>query len=143
MVSQLSRSSFGKNMVPFLEAIFEPLTAYYHDPLGGNAGSMDVKEEQDGYLVTVDVPGFDKSEVDVSMHDGKLTVTAKKDEKTDEKNERYHIRERRSQSFSRSLNFPGVNDDDVNAVIKNGVLTIHLKKNDPERKRKKVEVKSE
>ena len=111
-------------------------------PTNTSIGNLDAKEEDGHYLIRVDVPGLSKDEIDISVRNGILTIGTTKDEKNEESNSNYFIRERRSQSFSRSLKLPPVDENSIEATLKDGVLTVAIRKNDGEKTRKKIEVKS-
>lgn len=94
----------------------------------------DIKETENSYVLDIEVPGFDKKDVNVSLENGYLTVSAQKktceggenDEK-DKKKENY-IRRERSCSVSRSYYVGDVDKEAVKAKYENGVLTIDIPK---------------
>ncbi len=88
----------------------------------------DIKDNNNNYTLTIDVPGFKKDEINISMEDGYLTITANKnDEKNiDEKN--YVRHERYSGSYSRSFYVGDVKEDTIDAQLENGILTIIVPK---------------
>lgn len=99
----------------------------------------DIKEHDDHYELIVDLPGFDKENINISMENGYLTIQAKTNaHKDDEEKGMYVRRERYSGEFSRSF-YVGedVSEDDIKAQFKNGVLNVTLPKEDKE----KVETK--
>ena len=97
----------------------------------------DIKETENSYVLDIEVPGFDKKDVNVSLENGYLTVSAQKktcegdehDEK-DKKKENY-IRRERSSSVSRSYYVGDVDKEAVKAKYENGVLTIDIPKEKP------------
>lgn len=108
----------------------------FDEKLGGvNANFMrtDVKEGDNSYEVAVELPGFSKDNVSVELKDGYLTITAKKDENNDQKddNGRFIRRERYSGNVSRSF-YVGedLKEDDVHASFKDGVLRLSVPKKD-------------
>ena len=107
---------------PF-ESFFKPM--FY----GQKKGNMktDVKETEKGYELAVEVPGFDKKDISVTLKNGYLTVEAKREEKQeDEKN---YVRRERSFSCSRSYYVgEGITESDVKAKYENGVLLLCVPK---------------
>lgn len=102
---------------------------------------LDVTENEDAYVVKASVPGVSAEDLDVTLEDNVLTIKGEiaADEKVEDV--RYHIRERRFGSFSRSLRFPvDVNADGVEASYVNGVLTLNVPKAE-EVKPKQITVK--
>jgi HSP20 family protein len=109
---------------------------------GGEAMSVDVEERDDEFVVTADVPGFDKDEIDVQLADDTLEIAADHEETREEKAEGKYIRQERSRrSMSRSVRLPEpVEESDVAAKYKNGVLTVTLPKATPSEGGKQVEI---
>ncbi len=103
--------------------------------------SLDAHEDKDKYVVALEVPGLKKEDINVSVHDGVLTVSGeRKNEKTVTEGT-VHRRERFYGKFSRSVSMPtAVNAAKVSAVYKDGVLTVEVPKAE-EAKPKTVEVK--
>lgn len=81
------------------------------------------EETEDGYVVLADLPGFEKSEIEITVDDRDLTVAA---ERTDDENGEYHSLRRR-RSVRRSMALPeGVRAEEISANYRNGVLELHL-----------------
>ena len=101
----------------------------------------DLKEHDDGYELSVDLPGFKKEQIELQLQNGYLTITASKGLEEEEKDKKGKIvhQERYSGSMSRSF-FLGehVKEEDVKATFENGVLTLAFPKEEsiklPERK---------
>ncbi|MFQ6606769.1 MAG: Hsp20/alpha crystallin family protein [Fidelibacterota bacterium] len=93
--------------------------------------AVDIEEREKEYVLTADVPGLNKKDVKVTVRDGILTISGdRKDEKKEEKGN-YYYRERRIGSFCRSFRLPeGVNEDEIQAKFKNGILTVNLPKSE-------------
>ena len=94
----------------------------------------DIKETENGYQLDVEMPGFDKKDIKISLENGYLTVSAQKNTKEEEgkeKSERY-IRKECSVSCSRSY-YVGddVEQQNVKAKYENGMLTLALPKSQP------------
>ena len=115
---------------------------------GGQAGgwapyAVDVREDADHIYVEADLPGFKKDEVDVTLENQTLTISA---EHREERNEGdgnkgdYLLRERRYNRFMRSFTLPPtVDDQKVQAKLNDGILVITLNKRE-ETKPRKVQV---
>ena len=101
----------------------------------------DVHENDNSFIVHLDLPGVDKNDVKVKFEDDTLVVSGerKQESTTDEKN--FHRVERVYGSFTRSISLPKqVNAEKVSATFKNGVLEINLPKTE-EVKPKEIEIK--
>lgn len=90
----------------------------------------DIREKDDKYLLDIDLPGFDKGDIKISVEDGYLTVSAKKESSSEEKKDGNFIRkERYSGECSRSFYIGDeIETEDVKASFKNGILTLDIPK---------------
>lgn len=101
--------------------------------------AVDVSETDDHVTVTADLPGYDRSDITVTVDDDQLTITGEHEESTDESSDEadeqvhYHRRERTHRTVSRSLRLPAAVDETAaSAAYRNGVLTVTLPKQTPE-----------
>lgn len=90
---------------------------------------LDIHEKDNSFVITASVPGFRKEDVAVEFHEGVLTITATRDEKSetsgDAEGVKWHRRERRNTNLSRSLRLPEtVNGEGIGATLADGVLTV-------------------
>ncbi len=104
--------------------------------------AFDVSETENELIITAEVPGMDKKDLDIHLSEGVLTVKGEKKQETEEKKENYHCVERRYGAFSRTMRLPvDVDTDKVDAAYKDGVLKITLPKSETAKPRK-IEVKN-
>lgn len=96
-----------------------------------NLMKTDIKEKKDGYELDIDLPGFRKEDVKVTLENGYLTVSAQKDEpkEKESKNGRYIRKERFSGACERSF-YVGENltQEDIQGEFKHGVLKLRIPK---------------
>lgn len=101
-----------------------------------NLMRTDIKENEEGFELEVELPGYKKDDVKVHLKDGYLTVSASKQENNDVKddNGKYLRRERYSGSMSRSF-FVGeeTQESDIKAKFENGILTLAFPKEQPKK----------
>ncbi|MCR5789219.1 MAG: Hsp20/alpha crystallin family protein [Lachnospiraceae bacterium] len=103
----------------------------------------DVREDEKGFELDIDLPGYDKKDVKAELKDGYLTVSAEVSRNNDEKDEggRYIRRERYFGSCQRSF-YVGeeLTEEDIRAKFENGVLKIHVPKKEakPKVEEKKI-----
>jgi HSP20 family protein len=91
--------------------------------------SVDLADHEDSFEVTADLPGYEREDIDLSVADRTLRISAERDESTEESDGNYLRRERRRQSVSRSLSLPEeVAEGEASATYTNGVLTVTLPK---------------
>ena len=92
----------------------------------------DIKEKGDKYIIEIDLPGYEKENINLELKEGYLIVSAKveKNENSDE-NERYVHKERFYGECSRNF-FVGedVTEEDIHAEFKNGILKVTIPKMD-------------
>jgi HSP20 family protein len=102
--------------------------------------NVDFSEKDNEYHLTAEIPGLNKDDISITIEDGYLTISGKKDDNKEEKGTDYYIKETRTGSFSRSFRLPKkVAEDKVDATYKNGVLSVVLPHTE-EAETKKIEV---
>jgi HSP20 family protein len=103
--------------------------------------AVDLYEDKDNVFVKAELPGMKKEAIDVSLHDGVLTISGERKGESKGENAEEHRSERFEGRFSRSLALPSeVQADKVEAQYKDGILHITLPKAEAA-KRKQIEVK--
>jgi HSP20 family protein len=99
-----------------------------------------VVETEDAYTVEMDLPGYDRDDIEVTLEQGILSVRGQRNEETEFDRGTYHLRERSVGTFSRSFSLPrSVDASGLEAVLENGVLSVSLPKA-AEAKARKIEV---
>ena len=99
--------------------------------------AADVYENDEEYTVAVDLPGIDRSTLDISMNDNRLTVRGNREAQETTK----HRGECPRGSFLRTFSVPAsVDQQDISAEYKDGVLQVHLPKR-LEQKPQRIEIK--
>ena len=104
------------------------------------APKVDIKEVDDHYEISAELPGIPRENIQVHVKDGILTLEAEHSEEEKEEKEGRVIRqERRYGKFMRSFNLGGeVQEEDIKASFKDGILTLEapkVKEKVPERRR--------
>lgn len=89
----------------------------------------DIKETDKDYVLDVEMPGFDKKDINLKFESGYITISAKKEQ--NEENSRY-IRRERAVSCSRSYYMGDVDETQIKAKYENGVLSVSVPKDKPE-----------
>jgi HSP20 family protein len=93
--------------------------------------AVNIVETTDDYRIEVAAPGLDKSDFKIDLENNVLTISAEKEDKQEEKNERFMRREFNYSSFSRSFTIPDtMNAEKISAQHKDGVLHVIIPKRD-------------
>jgi HSP20 family protein len=104
--------------------------------------ALDVRETDDNFELTLDLPGIEPSAVSVNYEDGMLTVSGKRDFSDELQGETWHRIERSFGTFARSVRLPRTADaDKIEARFDKGVLTISVPKAETAKPRQ-IEVRS-
>jgi len=104
--------------------------------------AVDIQENENGYVLDMELPGFDEKNIDVHVDGANLTIASRQEQETqeekksDETARNYLVKERQISAFSRSFKLPENADPTaVNAAFKNGVLSLEIKKRTEAQKR--------
>ena len=134
-------SIFGENLfddffddVPFFDNRAEnQIEKKLYGRHAHNVMKTDIKENDDGYELIVDLPGFKKDEIQVHLENGYLTVSAEKHADKQAGKGKYLRQERYSGTVSRTFYVgDALKPDDVKAKYEDGVLVVSLSKKAPE-----------
>lgn len=106
----------------FNDDFFAPMTNF------GNSFRVDLKETENEYVVEADLPGINKEAINIEYENNYLTVSAKREETIENKDNNYVRRERSYGQFSRRFYIDNVNEEKIDASFKDGVLKITLPK---------------
>lgn len=118
---------------------------FFDDMFGGMSSNSlmrtDVREKDGKYYLDVDLPGFKKEDITISLYNGNLTIRAEHNQSDEEKDEKGNVlrQERYSGTCSRTF-FVGeaIQESDVHASFQDGILTVDFpseKKKEEEQKR--------
>lgn len=87
----------------------------------------DIKRVDDAFVVQIDVPGYDKNNIDISYENDVLSVSGIVNEENETKeDEKYFVKERRMKSFSKKWILKNTTSKGITAKCENGVLTIKV-----------------
>jgi len=121
-------SLFGRPQVPRPDGQEELMRVPEWTPL------VDISEDGKEYLIKAELPEVRKEDVKITMEDGTLTITGDRKQEKEENGKRYHRVERAYGTFARSFSLPDdASPAKVTADFKDGVLKVHLAKNEKAR----------
>lgn len=103
----------------------------------------DLWENDQEYVIKIDVPGIEKNQIDISAINNTLAIKVSRPDIDQEEKKSFFRRERFSGCGERHLTLPSkINRDSISAVCKNGVLEIHCPKTEEEKPRQ-ITIKTE
>ena len=111
-----------------------------------NLMKTDIREKKDKYIIDIDLPGFEKENISLSLNNGYLDISAKTEkEENSEEEERFVRQERFYGECSRSF-YVGedITEEDIHAKFNNGILKIEIPKKEKQEKlpeSKQIEIK--
>ena len=120
----------------------EPLTelARASQLLSGWTPALDMHEDKDNVVVRAELPGMKKEDIDVSLHDGSLSISGERKSEEKFENAEVYRSERFFGRFQRTVTLPApVAADKIKAQYKDGILTVTLPKTE-EAKPKQIDV---
>ena len=129
----LMPSIFGENLFDdFMDGFAFPTANWNYAKNTANVMKTDIKENDKGYELDVDLPGYKKEDVKAELNDGYLTVSAAKgldEDKEDKKTGKYIRRERYAGACQRSY-YVGedITEEDIKASFEHGILTLFVPK---------------
>lgn len=111
--------------------------------MAGWTPSIDLYEDKDSLVVKAELPGMKKEDIDISLHEGLLTISGERKQEKKEKSAETYRSERFVGRFQRTFTLPTkVDDARITAAYKDGVLTVTLPKSE-EAKPKQITVNAE
>ena len=105
-----------------VEAALEPIAST------GTSFKMDVEDTGTGYVVTAELPGVTREQIDVELNEGNLTITIDKQESEEEQGKNYLLKETSSWTATRSVYLKDASIAGLSAKLENGILTINVPK---------------
>jgi HSP20 family protein len=101
----------------------------------------DVKELEDRFILEAELPGFKKDEINVEVHEGKLTISAERSKESCETDGAFIHKERTSGTYMRSFDLSLVDEAEIKASYTDGILTLVLpKKKEEVPQKRKLEI---
>ena len=103
--------------------------------------ALDVKEDESSIVVTAELPGIDRNDIEISVQDDMLEIRGQKSEEHKNEQENYYMVERSYGAFARRITLPAeVDSEQAEATMNNGVLTLYLPKAVPKAGKKTISI---
>ncbi len=129
------------NLIPRSFFFDDDLDDFFRPVVRRSDVKCDIYEEDGMYHVEMDIPGYDKKDINIEVKDGYLTVAASKEKEEESESKNYIRRERTYGSFSRSFALGDVDVDKIDAKFENGILDIVIPKEEVVETKKTIEIK--
>ena len=101
--------------------------------------ALNLREDSKSYIVSTEIPGLEKDEIDISFQEGNLIISGERTEEKNEKDTKWHLKETQYGKFQRTINIPyGVDSSKIKADLKNGVLIVTIPKSEKSKPNKIV-----
>lgn len=101
---------------------------------------LDVRENENEYLLDAELPGVKKEEIKIDLNDGKFTISVQREENIDEKKDNYLHRERRFGSMQRSIYLADIKNEGIVAKFENGILEVTIPKKSLPEKTQQIQI---
>ena len=112
--------------------IYSTFNKDYNDFTADNINwipKVDIEESELSFYITVEIPGISKKDINVSLHDNKLTISGERKINSESNNDNFHYKEIGNGKFKRSFNLPeSIDKNKIQAKFKDGLLSIELSK---------------
>jgi len=113
---------------PALYRVFSDFENETAGTLSTRMPRTNVQETDNAYLLTLEMPGLSREDVEVSYESDTLIVKGEREEKSEKKDEKGAVRREYHTRFERSFNVQGIDPDQVSAKMENGILVVTLPK---------------
>ncbi|GGO58006.1 HSP20 family protein [Roseovarius pacificus] len=132
-----------KSQSGFWPSVYEPMRNFGQRVADWLSPASDASASDNAYHITLELPGVTESDIDVSVHDGVVTVKGEKTQEREEKGDTWFFSERQYGAFSRTFRLPADADGNrLEAHLKDGVLSLSVpKRTEATGEAKKVAIK--
>jgi HSP20 family protein len=122
-------SNLRDELNSFFELPFWSSSARAGQLFTGWSPALDLYQSNDNVIAVVELPGMRKEEIEISLHDGTLTISGERTNESSSNGEKAERTERYIGTFRRSIALPTrVDADKVSATYRDGILTVTLPK---------------
>ena len=129
------------NLIPRSFFFDDDFDDFFKPVMRRNDVKCDIYEENGEYHIEMDIPGYDKKDINIEVKDGYLTIKASKETEDKEETKNYIRRERVVGSFTKSFALGDVDTDKIDAKFENGILNITIPKQEVVDNTKTIEIK--
>ena len=128
MTTLIPRNRYGRSISRW------PFDDFFDMPLArvnaSDAFNMDVEDAGDAYVVTAELPGVTRDQIDVELNEGRLSISVEKTESEEKKAKNYLYKETGEWSATRGVYLKDAATSGLTAKLEDGMLTINIPKQD-------------
>ena len=101
-----------------------------------NLMKTDIRENEDGFILDIDLPGYEKGDIKIDVTDGYLTIHAKTTKENHDKEKHHYVRRERFVGEATRSFYVGddIKEDEIKASFRNGILNLEIPKKKEEEK---------
>lgn len=127
----------SKNFSDIMDEFFNDVVRTNRDSF---VPGIDISETDNQFLISAELPGMKKEDIDISVDNGRLSISGERKFEKEEEGKTFHRVETRYGSFNRSFQLPdNVDAESVKATYENGILNISIEKAE-DKVKKKIEI---
>lgn len=128
---------FSRSFSDIMDEFFNDAVATRRDSF---VPGIDISETDDQFLVSVELPGMKREDIDVHFDNGRLTISGERKFEDEEKGKTWHKVENRYGSFTRTFQLPdNVDEDSIKAKYEDGLLKLTINKTE-DKVKKQIEI---
>lgn len=132
-----NRDLMSKNFSDIMDEFFNDVVNTNRDSF---VPGIDISETDNQFLISAELPGMNKEDIDISLDNGRLSISGERKFEKEEEGKTFHRVETRYGSFNRSFQLPdNVDEESINAKYESGLLNITIDKAE-DKVKKKIEI---
>ena len=124
----------------YLDSIFDDFMDDMEPRYPMETMKCDIYEKDGAYHIEADVPGFKKEEIAVECEDGYVTISAEKNEETEDSDKKYLKRERNYSKTTRKFYVGDIDSNEIKAEFKDGILSLVVPKQEKLPNKKTIDI---
>lgn len=123
-----NRNVMSKNFSDIMDEFFNDVVNTNRDSF---VPGIDISETEKQFLITAELPGMNKEDIDISLDNGRLSISGERKFESEEEGKTFHRVETKYGSFNRSFQLPdNVDAESIKATYKSGLLNISIDKSE-------------
>lgn len=132
-----NRDLMSKNFSDIMDEFFNDVIQNNRDSF---VPGIDISETDNTFQITAELPGMQKDDIDISLDNGRLSISGERKFEKEEEGKKFHRVETRYGTFNRSFQLPdNVDEESIQATYENGLLNITIDKAE-DKVKKKIEI---